>query len=184
MLQRRHGRRLPGRSGEPFSYSMGRLHERVSGWLLTHVHRMAAPASADITGFLGANTTPDNRPVKGVPSAPAFWSSASSSNMPPPIRMTPNGERRRSRPAWATCCCRRRSPIFGLQPYFTTGGGVYRERLASTRHTGFGLNTGGGVKISLAGPMRLRSTTGCSNWEAARCYSPAHRFYAGINLKF
>ena len=43
-------------------------------------------------------------------------------------------------------------PIFGLQPYFTTGAGVYRESLGGFSETNFGVNTGGGVKISLIGP--------------------------------
>src|SRR5207247_1164131 len=46
--------------------------------------------------------------------------------------------------------------IFGFQPYVTTGGGVYRETLGTHVDTSVGVNTGGGVKVSLAGPLRLR----------------------------
>jgi hypothetical protein len=74
--------------------------------------------------------------------------------------------------------------ILRLQPYFTTGGGVYRERLGNREETGFGLNTGGGVKISLAGPLRLRLDYRVFKLGNDALYSPSHRFYAGLNLKF
>ena len=74
--------------------------------------------------------------------------------------------------------------ILRLQPYFTTGGGVYRERLGSREQTGFGLNTGGGVKISLVGPLRLRLDYRVFKLGSDALYSPSHRFYAGLNLKF
>jgi hypothetical protein len=34
--------------------------------------------------------------------------------------------------------------IFGVQPYFTTGAGLYRETLGTHQDTSFGFNTGGG----------------------------------------
>ena len=43
-----------------------------------------------------------------------------------------------------------------LSTYFTTGGGFYQEELGTHSDTGFGVNTGAGVKVSLAGPIRLR----------------------------
>ena len=75
-------------------------------------------------------------------------------------------------------------PIFGFQPYFTTGGGVYRETLGAREQTGFAPNTGGGVKISLAGPLRLRVDYRVFKLGSGALYSPAHRVYAGLNLKF
>ena len=44
----------------------------------------------------------------------------------------------------------------GFQPYFTTGGGGYREELGDVSETQSACNTGGGVKIALAGPLRAR----------------------------
>ena len=74
--------------------------------------------------------------------------------------------------------------ILGFQPYATTGAGLYRERLGTAQHTGFGLNTGGGVKISLVGPVRLRVDYRVFKLGSGALHSPAHRIYAGINLKF
>ena len=46
--------------------------------------------------------------------------------------------------------------IFRTQFYGTTGGGVYRERLGVRQETHFGTNVGGGAKIRLVGPLRVR----------------------------
>ena len=45
-----------------------------------------------------------------------------------------------------------------LQLYGTIGGGYFRERFEplDVQNTGFGTNVGGGVKIDLVGPLRLR----------------------------
>ena len=51
-------------------------------------------------------------------------------------------------------------------------------------HTGFAPNSGGGVKVNLAGPVRLRVDYRVFKLGSGALYSPAHRVYAGINLKF
>ena len=43
-------------------------------------------------------------------------------------------------------------PVAGMQFYLTTGGGVFRETLRERQETHLGVNTGGGVKVSLLGP--------------------------------
>ena len=142
----------------------------------------AAPARADITVFLGANTTPANRAVRGGsagigllivgfegeyaftpddPSAKAPSLTTGSGNV---LLQTP-------------------FPIFGFQPYFTTGGGLYRETLDTHQDTSFALNTGGGVKVSLIGPLRLRVDYRVFKLGSGALYSPTHRIYAGLNLK-
>jgi hypothetical protein len=74
--------------------------------------------------------------------------------------------------------------VLRLQPYLTTGAGLYRETLGSHQDTSFALNTGGGVKISLVGPLRLRVDYRVFKLGSDALYSPAHRIYAGLNLKF
>ena len=49
---------------------------------------------------------------------------------------------------------------------------------------GIGFNTGGGVKVSLAGPIRLRVDYRVFKLGSGALHSPTHRFYAGLNLKF
>jgi len=84
-------------------------------------------------------------------------------------------------------------PIAGLQFYGTTGGGLYRERSTAgttteVQKTGFASNTGGGVKISLLGPLKARvdyrifkllGDKPRPNWRGT-----VQRLYAGINLGF
>ena len=73
--------------------------------------------------------------------------------------------------------------FMGFQPYFTTGGGIYQEELGAHSDTSVGFNTGGGVKISLAGPLRLRVDYRIFKLGSGALNSPSHRFYAGLNLK-
>ena len=143
----------------------------------------AAPARADATAFLGANTTPSNRPVKGFAAGMGlliigfeFEYAATSDDVTAaaPSLKTFMGDVLLQSPL----------PIFGFQPYVTTGGGLYRETLGLHQETGVGTNVGGGVKMSLAGPLRLRVDYRVFKLGGGALNSPAHRLYAGLNLKF
>src|SRR5678816_1068355 len=74
--------------------------------------------------------------------------------------------------------------IFGLQPYFTTGGGIYRESFNSRSETNFGVNTGGGAKISLIGPLRARVDYRVFRLRGSPLENLVQRLYVGANLKF
>ncbi|MEO5741478.1 MAG: hypothetical protein ABIS29_12880, partial [Vicinamibacterales bacterium] len=73
----------------------------------------------------------------------------------------------------------------GFQLYATTGTGIYRERLGNDQSSGLLLNNGGGVKISLAGPLRVRIDYRVFTLKGG---DPRHRnvqrIYAGMNLSF
>ena len=71
-----------------------------------------------------------------------------------------------------------------MQPYFTTGGGAYQETLGTRKETQFGLNTGGGIKVSLIGPLRARFDYRVFKLRGDPLHDVVHRIYAGINLKF
>ena len=74
-----------------------------------------------------------------------------------------------------------------VQLYATVGAGYYRIRFESldTQETGFGTNLGGGVKIDLAGPLRLRLDYRIFKLTDESGSTPtAQRFYAGVNLAF
>jgi hypothetical protein len=115
----------------------------------------ATAAFADITGFIGANMTPANRPVVGgafsvsllvigfemeyakttidlMSSAPSLQTGMGNLFIQNPI------------------------PIAGIQFYATAGGGLFREELGTDRTTNFGANSGGGAKIELISHVRLR----------------------------
>jgi opacity protein-like surface antigen len=140
-----------------------------------------APAFADVTGFIGANATPENRPVVGLAVGVGFFlglefeyasTSADPEFAAPALRTgMMNG------------LLQTPFSLGGVQPYATIGVGLYRERLGSVVDTGFGLNSGGGLKISLSGPLRLRVDYRVFQLMDAR-HSPAHRVYGGLNLRF
>ena len=143
---------------------------------------MAAPARADITAFLGANMTPANRQVRGG----AFGIGLLIVGFEAEYAFTPD-DPRATAPSLKTGIGNviLQTPVafFGFQPYFTTGGGLYRETLGLHQSTGVGLNTGGGVKVNLVGPLRLRVDYRIFKLGSGALNSPAHRIYAGLNLK-
>jgi uncharacterized spore protein YtfJ len=74
--------------------------------------------------------------------------------------------------------------FMGVQPYFATGGGIYQEDLGARSDRGFAVGTGGGAKITLVGPLRLRVDYRVIKLGSGALTSPTHRIYAGVNLKF
>jgi hypothetical protein len=74
--------------------------------------------------------------------------------------------------------------IHGMQFYGTTGGGVYRERLGLRQETHFATNVGGGAKIRLVGPLRLRLDYRIFRLQGEPLEQTYQRFYAGANLSF
>ena len=143
----------------------------------------ARPARADATAFIGANATPSNRPVKGFAVGLgllvlAFEFEYASANEDLPA-LAPS-----LKTGMGNVLLQAPFPIFGFQPYFTAGGGLYRETLGLRQKTGPATNLGGGVKASLAGPLRLRVDYRVLKLESGALNSPAHRIYAGLNLTF
>jgi hypothetical protein len=143
----------------------------------------AAPAVADITGFLGANTTPENRRTQGFAVGAGLLLLGFEfeyGNTPDDLEsLSPS-----LKSYMGNVLLQTPFAILGLQPYVTSGAGVYRETLGETAKTGFALNNGAGVKINLIGPLRLRVDYRVFKLGDGALYSPAHRIYAGLNLKF
>jgi opacity protein-like surface antigen len=143
---------------------------------------VAAPARADVTGLIGANLTPTNRRVLGG----ALGIGLLVIGFEGEYAFTPD-DPKASAPSLTTgmgnVLLQTPVAIFGVQPYFTTGAGLYRETLGTHQDTSFGFNTGGGVKITLIGPLRLRVDYRVFKLGSDALYSPAHRIYVGLNLK-
>jgi opacity protein-like surface antigen len=158
-----------------------RLRQLVIAALLLLI---AAPARADLTAFIGANTTPANRQVRGVALGVGLLVVGFEFEY---ADTTDTADTFVSAPAlktgMANVLLQTPTAFFGVQPYFTTGTGVYRETLGTRTDTSIGYNTGGGVKVSLVGPIRLRVDYRVFRLGSGALYSPAHRIYAGLNLK-
>src|SRR5262245_3298890 len=97
----------------------------------------ASQAAADVTLFLGTNTTPSNRQVRGVALgggllAVGFEFEYSSTREDAPEGLPS------LRTGMGNVLLQTPVAIAGFQPYFTTGGGVYREQLNSLSETQFG----------------------------------------------
>ena len=72
----------------------------------------------------------------------------------------------------------------GFQLYLTTGAGFYRERLNADQETAFVLNSGGGAKINLAGPLRVRVDYRVFSLKGNPRHKTVQRLYAGVNVAF
>jgi hypothetical protein len=140
-------------------------------------------ASADFTAFLGSNFTPSNRLTTGLGVGFGLLivgfefeyanSREDLAELAPELRTFMfNG------------LLQTPIPIAGMQFYGTAGGGIYHESLNDDSETHFGINVGGGVKMSLAGPLRLRLDYRVFTLSGDARHSKPQRFYAGLNLKF
>jgi hypothetical protein len=74
--------------------------------------------------------------------------------------------------------------VMGTQLYATVGAGGYRESLGDFQETHVGTNVGGGAKIKLLGPLRVRLDYRVFRLQGAPLHSVYQRFYVGANLKF
>jgi hypothetical protein len=143
----------------------------------------ARPARADATAFIGATLSPANRPVKGVAAGVSLLivgfefeyadTSEDSSAQAPSLQT-----------GMANILLQTPGALFGFQPYLTSGIGIYHEALGGQSDLGLGMNAGGGVKIALVGPLRLRLDYRVFRLGSGALTSPAHRMYAGLNLAF
>jgi opacity protein-like surface antigen len=148
----------------------------------------AAPARADLTCFLGVTTTPTSRTNGGFALGTGFVIFAfefeyaatkedlTSTQIAPALKTYMiNG------------LIQTPVPIVRTQFYGTVGGGVYHETLSTQPagdQTNIGTNIGGGAKINLVGPLRLRLDYRVFTLQGGARHTPVQRFYAGINLKF
>ena len=144
---------------------------------------LASPAWADLTGFIGTATTPSNRRATGVALGAGLLVVGFEFEY-----AHVGGDVTEGAPELHTgmgnVYFQTPFAIVGIQPYFTTGGGVFHESLGTVDETNFGLNTGGGAKVSLFGPLRVRFDYRAFSLRGNPLYSTVHRVYVGANIKF
>jgi opacity protein-like surface antigen len=152
-------------------------------FLLVGVLAIPSTAAADVTAFLGFNPTPTNRSAKGFAIGTGLLivgfefeyahSNEDIAEGSPSLRTFMfNG------------LVQTPVPIARMQFYGTAGGGIYRETLNDNSETNVGVNVGGGVKLSLIGPIRLRLDYRVATLKGDARYPRPQRFYAGVNIKF
>jgi hypothetical protein len=143
----------------------------------------ASPAFADLTAFLGVNPTPSSRVVRGLAIGISvlvvgveFEYSDTSEDLESAAPSLRTG--------MANLILQTPFPVAGMQFYGTAGAGMYRERLDEIQETHVGVNVGGGVKVSLLGPLRLRIDYRVFTLQGSPLHSNPQRVYVGGNLAF
>jgi hypothetical protein len=142
-----------------------------------------ATAAADLTAFIGLTPTPETRSARGfalgfgvliVGFEFEYARAIEDADEGSPSLQTGSGNILIQTPV----------DIAGMQFYGTAGGGLYRERLLADQETSVSTNVGGGAKIRLAGPLRLRLDYRIFRLQGDARYPTYQRFYAGANLAF
>jgi hypothetical protein len=148
---------------------------------LTGLLANARPAAADITAFLGINPTPATRIARGT----AFGINMVIVGFELEISNTTQDEDNAA-PGLTTRMLNGLliTPTGATQLYLTAGGGWYTETLGSRQESGLATNVGGGIKLKLAGPLRLRLDFRIFHLNDEALHRNPKRMYAGINLRF
>jgi hypothetical protein len=144
---------------------------------------VARPAFADLTGFVGLTTNPSSRLARGVAAGIMLvivgFEFEYSSTSEDEAELAPG-----LRTGMGNLVVQTPFPIGGLQFYGTAGGGIYREEFLEETETSVAANVGGGVRVSLAGPLKLRLDYRLFRLQGEPLHSRYHRVYAGLNLLF
>lgn len=161
----------------------------IGGLALATLLICAAPAQADVTVFLGRS-----RSSSATPNAPAVsqglrgaafgigllvvgFEVEGAMHTEDPLKSIPGLTTGMGNVLVQT-------PTGNVQLYGTAGGGVFRETLGTASETNFATNIGGGVKVGIFGPIRLRADFRLMNLRGTPKYKTVQRFYVGASLKF
>jgi len=143
-----------------------------------------ATTYADVTLFTGANNTTANRPTHGFSIGMLFMKTVGfeveyASALEDPALGAPL-----LRTGMANVVVETPTAVKGFKFYGTTGIGIYREKFVSSRFNQLGLNIGGGIKMTLAGPFRVRVDYRIFRLRGSPQESDPKRLYVGLNVAF
>ena len=163
---------------------MRTMKMRLAVLTLALIAAVPSIARADATAFLGRNTAGDDRSVTrgfaaGVSLLVVGFEFEYANTSEDELDAGPG-----LRTYMGNGLLQTPFPIAGFQLYATAGGGVYQETLLTRSETHVGINVGGGVKMSLIGPLRLRLDYRVFTLKGEPLHANPQRFYAGLNLKF
>lgn len=144
---------------------------------------LASPsiASADITAFLGTSLTPGGRLARGAAVGTGLVVVGFELEVAQLLEQT-------SEPSLTTgmvnVLLQTPLEVSRTQFYATTGVGLYRERFAAYQETSTAANIGGGAKIRVTGPLKLRLDYRLFRLRGEPFRPTVHRLYAGATLGF
>ena len=142
-----------------------------------------AVAGADITAFLGVSPTPGLHLGRGAAAGAGFIVVAFEVEAAQILEQTADGEPALST-GMANILVQTPLEVSRMQFYGTAGAGLYRERLGTLQETNGAVNLGGGVKIGIVGPLKLRLDYRLVRLRGAPRHATWHRLYAGATLGF
>ena len=177
------------------------MRRALTAALFTAMLVLAAPATAraDLTAFIGATSEPGPRFTRGL--AVGFgliivgfefeWSSAPGHGRDVAGCAFLGDECEPSlTTGMANVLLQTPRAVLPVQLYGTVGAGFYREHFragvaeADRRETNVGTNVGGGIKMELLGPLRLRVDYRVFRLSGDAVYRTPQRFYVGLNVAF
>ena len=143
----------------------------------------AAPARADLTVFAGLQNAPNVRPATGLSVGFGLllvgWEVEIARAAQDTADLAPSVSS-----GTASLYVQNPIPINGVQFYAIAGAGLYRERFGDLyEHDDVHAAIGGGAKIELMGPFKLRLDYRIFKLRDARSENP-QRVYAGLTLAF
>lgn len=140
-------------------------------------------ASADVTAFLGTSVTQGQRLARGAAAGTGLVVVGFEFEVAQLAERTDEGD-----PGLTTgmvnVLLQTPLEVSRTQFYATSGVGLYRERLASSQETSTAANIGGGVKIRITGPLKLRLDYRLIRLRGEPIRQSVHRLYAGATLGF
>ena len=141
---------------------------------------LARPAAADVTFFLGTNPTPDYRMTRGIAAGVNMLVVGFEFDY-----SHTNGNEETGIPKLQTGMLN----VLVMTPtktqvYFTAGAGGFREYLGDVSETNWGTNVGGGLKLSILGPLQLRLDYRVFALRGEVKYRNPQRFYGGVTIPF
>ena len=144
----------------------------------------AVPASADLTAFVGASPAPSNRAVRGFAVGFSLLVVGFEFELSDTAADTAAGGAPALRTGMFNMHVQTPFGISGLQFYGTAGGGLYHEEGRDLTESNTGTNAGGGVKIAIAGPIRVRFDYRVFKLRGSPERATQQRIYAGVNIGF
>lgn len=151
--------------------------------LLLSLLLVPATASADITVFLGATPSPVNRGLSGAAAGFGLVIVGAEAEVTRWPAVTTSGTAGLT--TWsANGLLQTPGGLSPVQLYATVGAGLYRETRGVTSRMSTALNTGGGLKVKVAGPIRLRLDYRMFRLQGSPQTPVMHRIYGGATLAF
>lgn len=142
-----------------------------------------AGATADITAFLSTSVAPGGQFGRGLAGGTGLVAIGFEVEVAHMVEGLDSGD-----PALTTGTANLlvQTPleVSRTQFYATTGLGLYRERLQSRQETSALVCAGGGAKIRVTGPLKLRIDYRLFRLRGSPVRQTAHRLYAGATLGF